>query len=174
MLSNLRKRILNWLIAGTVLAWLMDESDNVLNGQCEDRGSDDCRSAEQAEVAESARRGYAAADQNTIVPPARYLIITGKIDIWCDKYEFGPGGSYLSLFWRQEIGGEERAVVGCVYDSTFVIIDYGASITYETSEQLDTDISNLLTEDASNEGDVMSSDRKSTTSRRSSGISAYA
>ena len=62
------------------------------------------------------------------VPPARYCIRAEGLDIWVDGYEFGPGGNCIEAFWIQKIGGVERKVSSCIYETNFMIFDYGQTL----------------------------------------------
>ena len=69
--------------------------------------------------------------QQMWVPPARYCISAAGVDLWVDYYRYGPGGGCIEAFWTKEIGGVEKEVKACIYETNFMIVDYGPTLSPE-------------------------------------------
>lgn len=64
------------------------------------------------------------------VPPARFLIVAGGKDLWCDEWKAGAGGA-LDVCWTQKIAGKDKTVFATVFESSFTIVDYDSPMTME-------------------------------------------
>jgi hypothetical protein len=94
------------------------EDENDENDNCECEHKEPLTSEEEQELLDN------------WVPPARYLIVAGGKDLWCDEWKAGAGGA-IDVCWEQKIGGELKVVFATIFESSFTIVDYDSPMTKE-------------------------------------------
>jgi hypothetical protein len=156
MLSKkLKEHILNWLFSDE------EECD------CEER---------ETEKEESPAIDTESID--TWVPPARYCIRAGGIDIWADNYRFGPGGFSIELVCTQKIGSVEKVVSGFIVESNYMIFDYESTMTsnvFDKMQKANTDFTTKKELETEDQDDAKMKIEKECTIPQDAGVmSAYA